>query len=204
MSQPGGTRGPDERRRELIWSALFLLSSLVGGLAAADIAHVSTIRALIVSVLVAAVVTLVVHYGLPRAARNEARSIGQHTGPHAVPPGSSVADQPSQVPDQPSQAAVVRLMQPPAPATAPWWNHGETPPAGGAAPAEVPVAADLSSYLDSALIAQCPNCGSFRIDTDARAPEWRFRCRDCKQIWSWQPGNPWPALQIRPGLRKGK
>ena len=40
----------------------------MGGFAAADLAHVSTIRAAIVSVLIAAVVTLVVHYSLPRSA----------------------------------------------------------------------------------------------------------------------------------------
>ena len=84
MSQPGGTRGPDERRRELVWSALFLLAGLVGGFAAADLADVSTIRAAIVSVLIAAVVILVAHYALPRPARNDARPVPQHTGPRGV------------------------------------------------------------------------------------------------------------------------
>jgi hypothetical protein len=97
----------------------------------------------------------------------------------------------------------VRLLEPQKPATTPWWNSGEPAPAAGApAAAEVPVTSDLSSYLDSALVAQCPNCGSFRMDTDQTAPEWRFRCQECRQVWAWRPGNPWPAIQVRPRLRK--
>jgi hypothetical protein len=208
MSQPGGTRGPDERRPELVWSALFLLSALVGGFAAADLAHVSTTRAVIISVLIAAVVTLVVHYGLPRSARNDARPVGQHTGsreverPRGQAPGGRGSD-PSIRP-APDQVAVVRVMQQQESVTKSWWNPGEPRPTAGAAAAEVPVTPDLSSYLDSALVAQCPNCGSFRMDTDQTAPEWRFRCQECQQIWAWRPGNPWPAIQVRPRLRKGQ
>ncbi len=211
MSQPGGTRGPDERRRGLVfWSALFLLSALVGGFAAADLAHVSTIRAAIVSVLIAAVVTLVVHYSLPRSAPNDARPVGQHTGPRGVqgpkgqPPGRPGPV--SSIRPAPDQVAVVRLMQQQEPVTKSWWNPGEPKSAAGAAAAsaEVPITPDLSSYLDSALVAQCPNCGSFRMDTDQTAPEWRFRCQECQQIWAWRPGKPWPAIQVRPRLRKGQ
>ena len=116
MSQPGGTRGPDERRRELVWSALFLLAGLIGGFAAADLAHVSTIRAAIVSVLIAAVVMLVAHYALPRSARNDARPVPQHTGsrevegPRRPAPDSRGPD--SRVRPAPDQVALVQVMEP--------------------------------------------------------------------------------------------
>jgi len=217
MSRPGGPGGREERRRELVWSALFLLASVVGGLAAADIAHVSAYIALIVSVLITAVLTLLMHYGLLNLSRNDnADHTGQHAGGHGThvlgvrpnpfPPDTDPDRQP--LPSgQPDQAAV-RLMQQSAPDTPSWWNPKQTAPATAVPPAtaaaEVPVAPKLSSYMDSALIAQCPNCGSFRIDADQVAPQWRFRCRECQQIWTWLPGHPWPPIQVRPYLRKGQ
>ena len=207
MTQPGGTRGSDGWGRDLVWSVLFLLAAFVGGFAAADLWHVSTIRAAAVSVLIAVVVTLVVHYALPRPARDDARPVGQPRsprgieGPRGQSPGGRGPD-PSIRPT-PDQVAVVRLMEPQEPVTKSWWNQGEpTSAAGAAAAAEAPVTGDLSSYRDSALVAQCPNCGSFRMDTDQTAPEWRFRCQECQQIWTWRPGSPWPAIQVRPRLRK--
>ena len=211
MNQPGSTRDPDGWGRDLVWAGLFLLAALVGGFAAADLRHVSTIRAVAVSVLVTVVVTLVVHYALPRSAPNDVRPVSQPKSPTGIeePSGQVAAGRrpnPSirPAPDQPDQVPVVRLMEPQEPVTKPWWNHGEPTAAAGAAgtAAEVPVTADLSSYLDSALVAQCPNCGSFRLDTDQTAPEWRFRCQECQQIWAWRPGTPWPAIQVRPRLRK--
>jgi hypothetical protein len=207
MNQPGGARGPNEWRRDLVWSALFLLAALVGSFAAADLRHVSTTKAVIVSVLVAAVVTLVVHYALPRSARDDARPVGQHVSPREAEGSRGQAPggrgpEPS-IRSAPDQGAVVRLLEPQKPVTKPWWNSGEpTPATGAAAAAEVPVTSDLSRYLDSALVAQCPNCGSFRMDTDQTAQEWRFRCQECQQLWAWRPGNPWPAIQVRPRLRK--
>ena len=209
MSQPGGTRGPDERRRGLVfWSALFLLSALVGGFAAADLAHVSTIRAAIVSVLIAAVVTLVVHYSLPRSAPNDAGPVGHHTGPRGVqgpkgqPPGRPGPV--SSIRPAPGQVAVVRLMQQQEPVTKSWWNPGERKSAAGAAAASAnPVTRILRATWTRAG-RPGPNCGSFRMDTDQTAPEWRFRCQECQQIWAWRPGNPWPAIQVRPRLRKGQ
>jgi len=208
MSQPSGTRGPDGWGRDLVWAALFLLAALVGGFAAADLRHVSTFRAATVSVLVTVVVTLVVHYALPRSAPDDVRPVSQPTSPGGIEePSGQVAGgrrpNPS-IRSAPDQVAVVRLMEPQEPVTKSWWNHGEPTAAAGAAgtAAEVPVTPELSSYLDSALVAQCPNCGSFRMDTDQTAPEWRFRCQECQQIWAWRPGNPWPAIQVRPHLRK--
>lgn len=209
MSQPGRTRGPDGWGRDLVWSVLFLLAALVGGFAAADLWHVSTIRVAAVSVLVAMVVTLVVHYALPRSARDDARHEGQPKSSRRIEEskGQALGGRRPDHSTRPAadQVAVVRLMEPREPVAKSWWNAGErTQAAGAAAAAEVPVTPELSSYLDSALVAQCPNCGSFRMDTDQTAPEWRFRCQECQQIWAWRPGNPWPAIQVRPRLRKGQ
>jgi hypothetical protein len=60
----------------------------------------------------------------------------------------------------------------------------------------------LSDFLDQALIAQCPRCGSFRVGADNRAAEWLFGCEECGQRWTWQPGSPWPAVQVRPNARR--
>ena len=206
MNQPGGTRGTDGQGRDLVWFVLFLLAALVGGFAAADLRHVSTVKAVAVSVLVAVVVTLVVHYALPRSARDDARPVGQPKSSSGIE-GSKGQAPGGRRPDHSTrpaadQVAVVRLMEPQKPVTKSWWNSGEpTPTAGAATAAEVPVTSDLSGYLDSALVAQCPNCGSFRMDTDQTAQEWRFRCQECQQIWAWRPGDPWPAIQVRPRLR---
>lgn len=206
MKKPGGTRGPNEWWRDLVWFVLFLLAALVGGFAAADLRHVSTVTAVAVSALVAAVVTLVVHYAFPRSARDDARPVGQHMSPRGIerprgqPPGGGGPDHSTR--PAADQVAVARVLEPQKPVTEPWWNSGEPTPTAGAAAAEVPVTSDLSGYLDSALVAQCPNCGSFRMDTDQTAQEWRFRCQECQQIWAWRPGDPWPAIQVRPRLRK--
>ena len=115
INRPGGTRGPDEGRREMVWSALFLLAALVGGFAAADLAHVSTIRAGIVSVLIAAAVTLVAHYGLSRSDRSDAPPMGQKPRPPRVErrgiqaPSGRRPD--SSIRAAPDEVAVVRLMQ---------------------------------------------------------------------------------------------
>ena len=122
-----------------------------------------------------------------RSPRGPAQEPTGIEGPRGQSPGGRRPD-PSIRP-APDQVAVVRLMEPQEPVTKSWWNHGEpTSAAGAAAAAEAPVTPDLSSYLDSALVAQCPNCGSFRMDTDQTAPEWRFRCQECQQIWAWRPG----------------
>jgi hypothetical protein len=99
------------------------------------------------------------------------------------------------------QPALVRVLQ--QPGSRPWWEDDR--PAGAAGRrgrAAAPRAVDLSKYLDQALIAQCPHCGSFRIDVDNRAAVWGFRCQECRQEWGWQPGTPWPAIHVRPNARR--
>jgi hypothetical protein len=90
-----------------------------------------------------------------------------------------------------------------------WWDHDSAPrpaaPEGRPAPAP-----DLTTYLDptltarldSALIAQCPRCGAFELDTDRDQDPWAFRCRACAKTWTWRPGTPWPAVRVAPRRRK--
>jgi rubredoxin len=97
-----------------------------------------------------------------------------------------------------SQQEVVQLT----PVSLEWWDaaQGAAPPAPSPAAQRAP-APDLSSYLDSTIIAQCPNCGAFRLDFRRARNGWDFRCESCRYIWSWQPGTPWPPVRVAPALR---
>lgn len=91
-----------------------------------------------------------------------------------------------------------------------WWT--ETPSAAGtsdprerSAPRYSP-APPLSSYeRESALIAQCPRCGEFRLDVSHAGGAYAFRCRNgsCGNTWSWTPGTPWPPVVVRRNLSGG-
>jgi len=211
MSQRGGTRGPQDGRQKLVWAGLFLVASVVGGLAAGDLGHVPAWKAVLVSVAIAAVVTLVVEYIMPPAkptAIEGGRRGGspEMTAPGGAAPGGQVSGNPGPVPRHPApplDPAVVRLMQQPAPSDNSWWQPGHGP-ASRTTKAEAPGARKLSSYMDAALIAQCPDCGSFRLDAQQGEREWHFRCQECRQTWNWLPGSPWPAVHVRPRLRKGQ
>jgi len=85
-----------------------------------------------------------------------------------------------------------------------WWAQGGTPtnntrtaqPAGPGPP--------LSTYVatGAALVAQCPNCGDFRLDVARGEPAYSFRCRNprCRNEWHWTPGTDWPAVVVRRNL----
>ena len=87
-------------------------------------------------------------------------------------------------------------------ADTPWWD-----PAPGAAPrpsagvTRVP-APDLTTYLASTFIAQCPRCGAFRLDIRQAERAWDFRCEACGHTWVWQPGTAWPPVRVMPGRRR--
>ena len=87
------------------------------------------------------------------------------------------------------------------PPDAPWWDsaQGAPPPSSGAKRAPAP---DLSTYLASTFIAQCPRCGAFRLDIRRARNAWNFRCESCDYTWTWQPGTPWPPVRVMPGGRR--
>ena len=83
-----------------------------------------------------------------------------------------------------------------------WWDAARgapPPPSSGAQRAPAP---DLSTYLASTFIAQCPRCGAFRLDFRRARSGWDFRCESCEYIWTWQPGSPWPPVRVAPKRRR--
>ena len=82
-------------------------------------------------------------------------------------------------------------------ADAPWWDSAHPAPAPSAGAKRAP-APDLSTYLASTFIAQCPRCGAFRLDIRRARRAWDFRCEVCEHTWSWQPGTPWPPVRVMP------
>ena len=74
-------------------------------------------------------------------------------------------------------------------------SGGPPAPSAGAKRAPAP---DLSTYLASTFIAQCPRCGAFRLDIRRARSAWDFRCEVCEYTWSWQPGTPWPPVRVMP------
>jgi len=219
VSQPSGQmRAPGDKRPDLIWSALIVAASVLGGVAATDVCHEYTSYAVGVSLLVAAVLVFSLYIGWFDAMQPAPQDRGRpypgappvgpgHTAESRVPPGLSGGVQHDglttpyePVREEPIQAGVVRVVQPSG--ARPWWDdHAQGGSGRRGAGAPGPRAVDLSKFLDQALIAQCPNCGAFRVDYDNRAAVWGFRCQECRQEWTWQPGTPWPAIQIRPTAR---
>jgi hypothetical protein len=106
-----------------------------------------------------------------------------------------------------SDTAVQLLPLPPPPGRAgpppdaPWWDsaQGAPTPSAGAKRAPAP---DLSTYLASTFIAQCPRCGAFRLDIRRARNGWNFRCESCEYTWTWQPGTPWPPVRVMPRGRR--
>jgi hypothetical protein len=136
------------------------------------------------------------------------------TAPRAVPPGPFPADPVAPGAGPPHgqgprggtpavNETVVQLLPLPAqpgsagPPDAPWWDSAQGAPAPSAAAKRVP-APDLSTYLASTFIAQCPRCGAFRLDIRRARNGWDFRCESCANTWTWQPGTPWPPVRVMP------
>jgi hypothetical protein len=233
------------RRLDVPWSVLVVVASAVGGLAAAAVSHVSVAVALIVAILTAAGLLIGSHRlgplfdsGTDRPARparpppaartfrdpGTGTQAGPAAGPSAAGPAPGPAGPVTDPADRPGPSSAVRLMQPsPVSGDAPWWEKSAALPVVAAEPGAAP---PLSSYLDSALIAQCPRCGWFGIDAQqglaqqgsahqgSAHPEsaqqesahqesapWRFECQACQNRWTWRPGTAWPPVEVRPRLR---
>ena len=108
----------------------------------------------------------------------------------------------------PANEAVVQLLPlPPQPGNAepadpPWWDSAQGGPPSPSPGAKRAPAPDLSTYLASTFIAQCPRCGAFRFDIRRASSGWDFRCESCEYTWTWQPGTPWPPVRVMPRGRK--
>lgn len=80
-----------------------------------------------------------------------------------------------------------------------WWTERPAAPQGRHARIGE-AAPPLSGYPEaSPLIAQCPECGEFRLDVSEHGRAFAFQCRNpgCANTWSWTPGTPWPPVVVR-------
>lgn len=93
------------------------------------------------------------------------------------------------------------------PKSAGWWNQQSAAPVRPAPPAVAApkrAAPELGTYLESAVVAQCPNCGEFRVDVEHSGDGYAFGCPSCAHRWSWVPGEPWPRVRVDPRRRAGR
>ena len=225
MSSHGRRRpGPEPAGPAQVgWALLVIAAALIGGLAAAALVHTSLTIAVIVSVVAGGIAVLVVFRSParpPELMAGEAEdedSAPDPVAPSPVAPSpvapSLVAPIPAASGGQarggpPANEAVVQLLPLPPqpgnaePADAPWWDSarmGPPPPSPGAKRSPAP---DLSTYLASTFIAQCPRCGAFRFDFQRATSGWDFRCEACEYTWTWQPGTPWPPVRVMPRARR--
>ncbi len=213
------------------WALLVIAAALVGGLAAAAIVHTTITTAVIASVITGGVAVLAVFRWPasppefpasraplpPQASRDPYASQDPRTVPMAQtsrsvspasfpPPAPGPADGQEHGGPTAGGETMVQLLplpaQPGQPAPdAPWWDsaQGSPPPSRGSNRAPAP---DLSTYLASTFIAQCPRCGAFRLDIRRGRAGWAFRCEACEQTWTWQPGTPWPPVRVMPRDRR--
>jgi rubredoxin len=219
MSARGhGGHGRPGSSPQLLWALPVLVAALIGGLAAAALVHVSLAIAVPVSVGIGAVAFFVaVRWpGQPVAGADqpEGRPVGSHRTPPRPVTGVSPVPAPAPASSAPTASSaalrpqgtpsdtVVQLLPVSPGAEAPWWDAAQGgPPAASAAARRAP-APDLSSYLASTIIAQCPNCGAFRLDFRRARHGWDFRCESCRHTWTWRPDTPWPPVRVAPGRRR--
>ena len=228
MSAHGRRRpGPEspDGPGQLGWALLVIAAALIGGLAAATLVHASLAIAVIVSVVIGGIGAVVMLRSPARSSELTAphpATMPRAQPPRAAPPPESyppdpvapVAPAPAPAgnpggadgPDRGGTPAVnetvVQLLPltPPGtqgPADAPWWDSAQGAPAPSAGAKRAP-APDLSTYLASTFIAQCPRCGAFRLDIRRARSAWDFRCEVCEHTWSWRPGTPWPPVRVMP------
>ncbi len=202
-----GRSGPPQ----LPWALLVIAAALVGGLAAAALVHTNLVVAVIVAV-VAGVIAVAVFRAPGRSAAERDQPPAGRLRP--VPPAAAPAAPPAPAAPAPAAGpagtAVQLLPLPPQPranstrqaAAQSWWDAAQGAPPRPSAGAQRAPAPDLSTYLASTFIAQCPRCGAFRLDITPAASGWDFRCESCEYAWTWQPGTPWPPVRVMPGRRR--
>jgi uncharacterized protein (DUF983 family) len=206
-SIPGGPGG-------VVWSLIIVAASVVGGLAAAAFVRLPSIWiAVAIPAIIGPVVAQAVLYrrpGLEKDRGNRPGSASPSKARPEVPSGRTHGhnrgyEQPAQGQAATESAAVVQVLPAPAPAApaadAPWWVSARAGPPPGRSSASPDATPDLSTYLASALIAQCPRCGAFKLDIKRAPAKWAFRCESCEHTWTWQPGTAWPQVRVAPRRR---
>jgi hypothetical protein len=209
-----------------------IAAALVGGLAAAALVHASLIVAVIVGVVAGGIAVVVFRSSgrpaegppgdrpgpWPPAERDGTSAARSRPAPSNDGPASPAAT--ATVPVSPvvspgpavspvSAETVVQLLpaQPGRGNARPgadksWWDAAQGAPPPPSPGAQRTPAPDLSTYLASTFIAQCPRCGAFQLDFRRARSGWDFRCESCEYIWTWQPGSPWPPVRVAPKRRR--
>jgi hypothetical protein len=87
--------------------------------------------------------------------------------------------------------------------TGDWWNRSATssPTDTSATVTTTRIVTELGGYADDALVAQCPQCGEFRVGVEPDGDVLGFHCPSCLHRWTWQPGAPWPGINVTPRRR---
>jgi uncharacterized protein (DUF983 family) len=192
----------------VVWSLIIVAASVVGGLAAATFVHLPSIWiAVAIPAILGPVVAQAVLYRRPgleergNRSRSASRSESRPEVPSGRTPGHNRGhEQPAQGQAATEPAALVQVLPAPA-ADAPWWISARTMPPPGRSSSGPDATPDLSTYLASALIAQCPRCGAFKLDIRRAPAKWAFRCESCEHTWTWQPGTAWPQVRVAPRRR---
>jgi len=225
-----GRAGPSARRPQpdgpppppppVLWALLVIAAALVGGLAAAALVHTSLIVAVIVGVVAGGIAVAVFRSSgrpaqwppadrpgpSPPAERDgtsaaRSRPAPSHDGPAS--PATTVPVSPALSPGPAETVVQLLPAQPGHPAAdKSWWDAARGAPPPPSSAAQRAPAPDLSTYLASTFIAQCPRCGAFRLDFRRARSDWDFRCESCEYIWTWQPGSPWPPVRVAPKRRR--
>ncbi len=215
-----GPQGPAQAG----WALLVIAMALIGGLAAATLVDASLLITGVVSGVIGAVGAVVVLRSPAREPELTAPRTATMPRAHPRPvPSSRAAPPPDSYPPDPVAPVTAQIPAPggagglnrgAAPAVnetvvqmlplgtegspdAPWWDSAHPAPAPSAGAKRAP-APDLSTYLASTFIAQCPRCGGFRLDIRRGRSGWNFRCEACENTWTWQPGTPWPPVRVMP------
>jgi len=199
--------GPDS----MLWALGILIASVAGGLAAAALVTLSSKWiALAVPAIIGPTIAQAVLNWRSRQTHEGETGLGSANGSvsssglpsdrhdgrygkHAHQTGPAAADSPAMVQALPVPEASV--------AGTPWWEKSPTTPRPGRSSTELVDSPDLRTFLASALIAQCPNCGAFKLDIRRGPRMWAFRCEECEHTWTWQSGTPWPAVRVAPRRR---
>jgi hypothetical protein len=198
---------------QMLWSLVIVFASVVGGLAAATLVHLpSRWIAVVVPAVIGSAIALAAFPRRPGLAKEQGQGQGGaepgllsrpddpygHTGSHH----GDEEPKPSDRRTAPPAVVQVHPVSPPAAADTPWWAAAQAAPRSARSDASVVPAPDLSSYLASAMIAQCPRCGAFRLDIRRALAGWACRCESCGHTWAWQPGTAWPEVRVAPRRRR--
>jgi hypothetical protein len=135
--------------------------------------------------------------GGARPSSSPAGAFGEPNEPDGIPGrGASAGTGPSE--------SVVQLLPitPGHGGNAPWYEAAQGAVPAPSRDAQRAPAPDLSTYLASTLIAQCPRCGAFGLDYRQERDGLGFRCQSCEYTWTWRPGTPWPPVRVMPARRK--